>query len=335
MKVLHLPMEIAGQVGLICRGLRKNGVEAVGYNWRHNYLQYPHEVLHTDAYEMINTLENAAKYFDIFHYHTGYTLFKDKMDLRYVYEAGKKIVMHHRGNDVRMASLAVNGKYRFNPYVHTEDSQPEEQIIRNLKLFSRYVSDVIVQDYELYDYVEDYYERVHVLPRLFDVAEIKPPVKRAKDHRPLVVHAPTSRAFKGTEYIEKTVQQLKKEINFDFLLIEKQSLATTKTILEEADIVIDQVLCGMYGNVSVEGMGKGKPVICYIRPDIAARMPSSLPIVSANPDTLYAELKALLKDAARREMLGLQGNAFVIEYHDAGKVVTQLMHIYRSILQEK
>lgn len=335
MKVLHLPMEIAGQVGLICRELRQSGVEAVAYNWRDNYLQYPHEVQYSDAYEMINTLETATQYFDIFHYHTGYTLFKDKSDLQYVHEAGKKIVMHHRGNDVRMASKAVQGKYGFNFYVNTKDSQPEEQIIRNLKIFSRYVSDVIVQDYELYDYVEDYYERVHVLPRLFAAADIRPPRKRSQAHRPLVVHAPTSRAFKGTEYIEGTVQRLKREINFDFRLIEKQSLAATRSMIEEADIVIDQVLCGMYGNVSVEGMGKGKPVICYIRPDIAKRLPKSLPIVSANPETLYEALKALLLDAEWREWLGHAGNHFVRHYHDAGKVVKQLIAIYQSLFQEK
>src|SRR5690625_464839 len=106
MKVLHLPLEVAGQIAEICTHLQKNGIEAVSYNWRHNYLGYDHRIAYSDAYEMANTWEDALCYFDVFHYHTGYTLFQNKQDLLMALEAGKKVVMHHRGNDVRNPHLA-------------------------------------------------------------------------------------------------------------------------------------------------------------------------------------------------------------------------------------
>lgn len=330
MRVLHLPLEVAGQVGEMCRELRRQGCHAVGYNWRHNYLQYDHKLLHSDAYEMINTLDTALNYFDIFHYHTGYTLFKDKSDIRIAAEAGKAVVMHHRGNDVRIASKAVRGKHGYNPYVYTGDSQPEEQIIRNLQYFAKYVSAVLVQDYELYDYVIDYYDEVHILPRLYDISKLTPP-KQAGKERPLVVHAPTSRSFKGTDQIERIAAKLQQELNFDFVIIEKKAMAEAKAIMQAADIVIDQILCGMYGNVSIEAMAMGKPVICYIRPDIAARLPKGLPIISANPDTLYDELKHLLLQPELRLELGRYGNQYVREHHDSTKIIKQLIEIYQKI----
>lgn len=334
MKVLHLPLEVAGQVGEICKQLRAQGVTAVGYNWRHNYLQYGHQILHSDAYEMINTLETASEYFDLFHYHTGYTLFQDKADIRMLAETGKPIVMHHRGNDVRLASRAVNGKFGHNPHVYTGDSQPEEQIIRNLELYADLVSAAIVQDIELYDYVVDYYPEVHILPRVFDMTRMITPPRPNRRRKPLVVHAPTSRAFKGSEFIEQTVAQLQREMSFDFLLVEQKSMAETREIFAAADVIIDQILCGMYGNVSVEGMGYGKTVICYIRPDIQAKLPLDLPIVSANPDTLYDVLKQVLNDPEHRWKLGKQGNAYVRKVHDSKKVVRQLVRIYQTILRK-
>jgi len=335
MKILHLPMEVAGQVGEIVRELRRQGCQAVAYNWRHNYLQYGHQVLHSDAYEMINSFETAIEYFDIFHYHTGYTLFRDKSDIRLLAEAGKPIVMHHRGNDVRMASRAVQGRYGVNPYVYTGDSQPEDQIKRNLEYFARYVSTVLVQDDELYDYVVDYYPEVHILPRVYDVSKIMPPSPANLAKRPLVVHAPTSRAFKGSDVIEKTVRGLQRELEFDYVLVEKRSMAETREIFQAADIVIDQVLCGMYGNVSVEAMANGKTVLCYVRPDIVARLPAGLPIVNANPDTLYDSLKRVIENPEQRLELGKRGNEYVRLYHDSAQIIHRLINIYQQLMTQK
>ncbi|GFR37632.1 hypothetical protein PRECH8_09280 [Insulibacter thermoxylanivorax] len=36
-------------------------------------------------------------------------------------------------------------------------------------------------------------------------------------------------------------------------------MAEAKAIMQAADIVIDQILCGMYGNVSIEAMPWANP----------------------------------------------------------------------------
>ncbi|MCI3926243.1 glycosyltransferase family 1 protein [Paenibacillus sp. TRM 82003] len=331
MRILHLPMEVGGQIGELIQQLRRLGHRAVGYNWRHVYLKYDNSLLHSDAYEMANSFETAIDYFDIFHYHTGYTLFKDKSDIERVIDAGKKVVMHHRGNDVRIPSLAAKGAGYENPYVYTGDSLPEERIKRNLEYFAKHVSTAIVQDYELYDYVSSYYRRIHILPRPINIERIKPPETRIASDRPIVVHAPTSRSFKGTEDIVRVAEQVSKEIPFDFVLLEKLPKETTLAYMGGADIVIDQINCGMYGNVSVEAMALGKSVICYLRPDIQARLPKELPIVSANRDTLYDELKRLVKKADRRKRLGSEGRAFVEKHHDSRIVAKQLVSIYKKL----
>ncbi len=103
-------------------------------------------------------------------------------------------------------------------------------------------------------------------------------------------------------------------------------------LYKKADIVIDQILCGAYGNLSVEAMALGKPVICFIRPDLLQSFPSTLPVQSANPDTLYAVLRDLVLDGTKRAELGKQGRLYVEEHHDAAKVAQQLKAIYKSLI---
>jgi len=340
-KAIHAPLEIAGQVGLICEFLNRRGIESVGYNFFPTYLEY-NKVINTDSYELMKILEFAVPKYDIFHFHNGFTFLDDYRDLSMIADAGKKIIMHHRGNDVRSRARASRWNGYHNPYVNAECSVPDQDIDRNLRIFAKHASAAIVQDYELHPYVVDYYEAegkpVYVLPRLFDIngrrsLGTNPAPKTASGEPPLIVHAPTLREFKGTASIIDTIERLRKEVPLRFQLVEGVSQAKAFEIYENADIVIDQVLCGAYGNLSVEAMALGKPVVCYIRDDLLHKYPSDLPIVSCHPDNLYDGLKALLKDKELRLKLGQQGVKYVANHHDAGKVVSQLISLYDKVMR--
>ncbi|MFZ7102540.1 MAG: hypothetical protein ACOWWO_07770 [Peptococcaceae bacterium] len=335
-KVLHTPLEIAGQVGLICEFLRKSGYKASGFNYFDTYLKYQ-KVFQTEAYELIKVLEKFIDYYDIFHFHNSCSIIEDHRDIHMIKEAGKKMLMHHRGNDVRFRTLARRGRNYTNPYVNAENSFHDVQMVKNLKLFADTMHAAIVQDYELYPYVVDYYQEkgkpVYVLPRLIDTNLLQPAYPHKTTKCPVIVHAPTHRQFKGSDIIEKIIAQLKKEQPLHYINIEGKSHEETLKYYRQADIIIDQILCGAYGNVSVEGMALGKPVICYIRPDLRKTCFRDLPIVSANPDTLYDQLKKLLKDPARRYELGKAGRRYAEKHHEGRYVIAQLIKIYDHILQ--
>ncbi len=334
-RVLHAPIEIAGQVGLICQQLQKNGIPAIGYNTFRTYLGYQKGIVETDAYQLQQVFEPALETFDLFHFHNSYTFFEDHRDLMWLAERGKKIVMHHRGNDVRSSVRARKGDTYFNPYVSTHCSFPDEQIERNLKLFAKYVSAVIVQDYELYHYVHDYYPRVFVLPRLINLSKKEPVYPSVKQRVPTIVHAPTDRRFKGSDIIEQVLADLKRSHDFQYVLVQNMSHAEALRCYQNADIVIDQILCGAYGNLSVEAMALGKPVIAYIRDDLVGTYPPGLPIVSANPDTLKEQLRTLLESPELRRELGKRGRRYVEANHDAPIVIRKLIGMYNELMGER
>lgn len=339
LNIVHAPLEIAGQVGLICDFLRRFGVRAVGYNYYPTYLNYQ-KVINTDSYELAKMVQFAIEHYDLFHFHNGYTFLDGFLDIEMIRERGKQIIMHHRGNDVRSRQRARKWHGYENPYVNADSSVPDEEIDRNLRYFAKNVSAAIVQDYELMPYVEDYYaeqgKKVYVLPRLINLQQFPPAPKQPskKANEIIIVHAPTQRDFKGTELINQTIENLQQELPIQYRLVEGLSHEEALALYRQADIIIDQILCGAYGNLSVEGMALGKPVVCYIRPDLVNKYPAGLPIRSANPDNLQDVLRELVSDHELRLELGRQGREYVSQNHSADSVIKQLLNIYREVMGE-
>lgn len=327
MRIIHAPTEISGQMGTMIQGLRTAGYTAVGYNWFHNYLQYNGKVVRTDAYELKRMIDLLANQADILHFHNGNSFLVSLQDIRMLGEYGVKMVMHHWGNDVR----TIARSRAINPYPMPPSYYTDEVIGDRLRYTRQYIRHAIVQDYELYPHVIDYYEHVHVLPLACDVASI-PYAGTSPDNRiPIVIHAPTNRAFKGSEYVEKAIRELHGTCPFTYQAVEKKSHAEAMALYRGADIIIDQILCGTYGMLSVEAMAMGKVVVAYIRDDVRAHFPADLPIVSANPDTLREVLRELIGDPERRARIGQAGRSYVERHHAVDAVIARLAGIYSKV----
>jgi len=331
LRIVHAPTEIAGQMGILIDGLRQAGHVAIGYNWFHTYLDYRNDyVIRTEAYELKKIVDPIIHHTDIFHFHNGNSFLVNNADIPLLYRAGKKMVMHHWGNDVRTAERSRT----LNPYPLPNSYLMDEQIITRLKLLSTYIKHAIVQDYELYPYVSDYYEHVHILPLACRTDRIPFKYPRADNREPVIIHAPTNREFKGSEYVEKAVADLKGTVPFTYRVIEKMSHSEAMKQYLQADIIVDQILCGTYGMLSVEAMAMGKVVIAYIRDDVKAHLPSSLPIVVANPDTIRDVLHDLLRNPERMRKIGMAGREYVKKVHDVGRVIPKLLKIYAQLQPE-
>lgn len=327
MKIIHVPLEIAGQMGILCGEMKRHGHQAIGYNYFHTALGFTHNILPADGYEIINVWGEAMEYFDLFHFHYALTPFTDLRDLAMIAAKGKPCIMHHWGSDVRKPSIAT----RLNPYVNLENCPTDVEIDKRLRQVSRYISTAIVQDYEVLPYVADYYKKVHVLPVTIELEKFKPSYPRVDEKNPLVVHAPTQPRYKGTAAIEKAITALQQEIPFRYKRIEHMSHAEAKEVYKQADIIIDQILVGSFGIFAVESMAFGKPVIAYIREDLQPKYPG-MPICSANPDTIYHVLKPLLQSGELRYSKGREGRAYVMKHHDSQVVGKQLLSIYQELM---
>lgn len=334
MKVLHLPY--GAPMIELCRALRAKGVEATACHFNDNKYKFqPDMCLHlnllpsTEREKRINEfLEEAMQTYDIFHFHFGETFFSDKRDLAMLKQAGKKMIVHHHGSDIRVLSVAK----RLNPYVRVKPEWTEEKIYSNVETLSGYIDHAVVQDPELEGYISHMYKHTHIIPHTINVRNFKPKYPDPRKTSPLVVHAPTSRDLKGTEFILQAVHDLKEsEIPFQFKLLEGITYEETRNLLSQADIVIDQLRIGASGYISSEAMAFGKPVICYLREDLVTKYPGNTPIINANPSTITSVLKELIQRPKSWNKLGKRGRKYIETYHDSPVVAQRYLDIYNEL----
>ncbi|CAG7649064.1 glycosyltransferase family 4 protein [Paenibacillus allorhizosphaerae] len=333
---VHLSSHGIG-ISTLARALRSRGVHATSCSFYTNVYSYLSDVsLNLDLYPMDLRVkirdayfEEALETYDIFHFHFGSTFFEpDKRDLKILKSLGKKIVAHFNGDEARLPSIA---KTFNNPYVQVREFWTEERIRENLKLNCTYTDHAIINDHELLPQVEPYFKKVHIIPYAIDVREFTPEYP-SPSAEPVVVHAPSDRRVKGTEFVLQAVDRLKKEgVKFQFHLVEKVPHEQAKQIYQKSTIIIDQLTVGTYANLSMEAMAIGKPVICYIRDDLRSTFPPGFPIVSANPDTIYEVLKDLLNRPEDWAKLGMAGRSYVEQTHSYDNVAQKLIHVYKQL----
>jgi glycosyltransferase involved in cell wall biosynthesis len=225
-----------------------------------------------------------------------------------------------------MPSIASKNPYYVNSY-----DESDERSATLMRRIAKFIDVALVGDHELYEYVSPFFKKTIVGSRRADTKELAPHYPSKNNGTPIIVHAPSQHAFKGTDCIMQTIDLLKRNYEFEFVLVQDCSNKEALKIYEQADIVIDQVRCGAYGTYAAECMALGKPVVCYIRPDLQNTYPSGLPIISANPDNLEKQLRMLLESPELRHNIGIQSREYAERVHDSRVVAGQLKSLYASL----
>lgn len=331
-KILIAGYEIGGQMQLLVETMRRRGIEATSVAFNDDFRGFSNDI-QINGRHFINRFLFflwAAKHYDVFHFFWGISLFEfwrfHQIDLPFLKLLGKKIFPHFRGLDVvdikyfDYLRALTNGEHPEPPVM----SRPDQQ--RRLRVWIKYSDRLLVSEPDLYQVVPN----ALLSPQVIDLAywqTEKLPLSE-QDGIIRIVHAPTSRRKKGTEYLEKAVEHLQqKGYRVELLLAEKLQAHNIKSYYEQADIGVDQLLYGWHGKVSCELMAMQKPVVCYINPEYGRYRPD-LPIISANPQTIEKVLEELIISKEARATIGLRSWEYVQKYHDVEVVVDELLEIY-------
>ncbi|KMK77330.1 glycosyltransferase [Alkalihalobacillus pseudalcaliphilus] len=336
LRVLQGTIEIANQMQTIAHGLSKINVKAHTLNYYPSYLNYSSEFeIEAGDWKDFNQpllmkehIEHSIiPNFDMFHFHFLHTLLPNFNDLPIIKAHQKPMLFHHWGSDVRTLNKALE----INPYAKAKVSDPH-YIESNLRQISTYIPYCIVADHELLRYVEDYYEKIYMIPTSVDIA--KYPFIKQQQKKPFIVHAPTNYQIKGSNDIINAITRLQAEFDFDFQLITGTSHHKAKKIYEQADIIIDQLHIGTYGLLAVECMALGKPTICHISDYMKEHYPDDLPIISANPNTIYQVLRNTLQNQDQLPSISVQSRNYAMKHHDHMKNSQKLLQVYKEILSK-
>ena len=139
----------------------------------------------------------------------------------------------------------------------------------------------------------------------------------------VIAHTPNHRGFKGTEFVVDAVQQLRDEgLNVELRLLEgMRNEGVRKTLEDEVDILVEQLIFTGNGLSGFEGMATGLPVVCNLEDDSFQRLMrrytyfAECPLVSGSPESIIDVLRRLVKDPELRRKLGAAGRQYVRKYH--------------------
>jgi glycosyltransferase involved in cell wall biosynthesis len=308
-RVTHCPVNTAGIPWTNVQALRARGVDArlVVFN---RYRLHPEADvdlgrsggLARRQLTQWRAFARLAPQTDIFHFYFGLTLLPKSVQFPLLRALGKRSVLHFLGSDIR--------------------GKPPEQLAWTQRAGAR-----VVGSYDAIRWVPD----AHVIPPGIDVQGIEPAPPTNRE-RPVVVHAPSSRARKGTEHVVLACA----ELGVDLEIVEGLDHREAFERYRKADVVVDQLNAGWYGVFAIEAMALGKPVIAFLHEEAVRRTEEAfgleVPIVNASKETLVETLRPLVASADERTRIGAASRAYVEEVHDVERMTDRLLALYAELL---
>lgn len=346
LRVLHAPGAGAGNPGCLAKAERAVGLQSWCLTTDANPFAYqvdeyvPGPEFGRVSFELqrFRLLTRALRNFDVIHFNYGRTFFPNalQLDLPLLKAAGKRIFMTYQGDDARQGDVCrekfdVTFATRVAPEYYTPETDSAKR--RGIAWVARFVDGIYALNPDL----------LHVLPESaqfmpyanVDIAEWVPSFKVRNDV-PVIVHAPTHRAVKGTDVVLAAIDRLRGEgLQCELLLIEGMTRAQARQAYERADLAIDQLFAGWYGGFAVEMMALGKPVLSYLRESDMQYLPpamrAELPVISVRPENVVQVLRSVLAfSQTELDAVGRRSRSFVETWHDPVKVAMRLKADYEA-----
>ena len=307
-RVVHCPVNTAGIPWQNVQALRRKGINAqlVVFNRYQLHPEADRSLERPDGFlagqrVQWRALLELLPHTDVFHFYFGLTLVPKSLQFPILRAFRRKSVYHFLGSDIR-------GK------------APRELA------YGRRAGAQIVGSYDSIRWIPE----AEVVPPGIDLREYEPVPPSDRD-RPVVLHAPSSRARKGTEHVIAACSELPVELE----IVEGLPHEEARARYARADIVVDQLNAGWYGVFAIEAMALGKPVVTFLHEEAVARTERAfgvrVPLVPTTAETLVATLRPLVSSAAERRRIGAESRAYVERVHDIDRVADRLLDIYARL----
>ena len=227
LRVTHAPVNMAGIAYKNVEALKRRGVDARLVVFKPQpfrptefdvNLNRPDGFLRAQLTQW-RALASLLPKTDVFHFYFGLTLVPRRLQFPILRATGRKAVFHFVGSDIR--------------------GKTPEQLAYAQQADAR-----VVGSYDAIRWVPD----ADVIPPGINLKRYMPSPGRG-DERPLVVHAPSRKASKGTEFVEAACAQLPVDLD----VVEGLPHDEARRRYERADIVVDQLNAGWYGLFVQEG----------------------------------------------------------------------------------
>jgi hypothetical protein len=239
-------------------------------------------------------------------------------DIAALRDAGINVSLLFHGSDIRLPSRHAK-RERWSPFTPGDEltERLEKQARHHAELVESLGLPVFVSTVDLLEDVPD----AQWLPVAIDPAPWQQTGRPLfTQERPVVAHAPSNAALKGTQDIDTVLTGLHERGLIEYRPITGVPHSGMAKVIGDADIVVDQLRIGLYGVAAAEALAAGRIVVSYVGDAVRQRVRSlterEVPIVEADPDTLGDVVTGLIADRDAAAERAAAGPAFVAELHD-------------------
>ncbi len=328
MRILLAPLETAGVAAAMRDGLRGRGHEAELVVIRPHPFGYTHDRLLSGYGARARAGLVAPLRYDVLHFQFGTTLM-EYIDAAWGRVVGRPLIlMHYWGDDCRLREVTMT-RYPARARVYDIAHDGDRLIRRRLRLAGRLCAAALVSDLELLDQVRPFFRAVYLIPTPVRIPASYPPLPGLAGEGPIVLHAPSEKAIKGTAEILAAVEAVAAGRSLRVRTVSGMAHVEVLRELARADIAVDQLNSETFGVFALEAMALGKPVLLQFRREVLAPFARDVPLVEVSAETLAACLTELVDDPARRRELGDAGANYVRRVHAGDRVAEALEHVYR------
>lgn len=298
MKFLHIGINICGIPSSIARAqntIPSDKATVLGFVPEQGH-EADIEIPTWHPVKMTKSLYSIGKEYDVFHFHC-ITCTKCGIDLLLWKLLGKKVIIHYHGSEIRNKKQLFFHKLADAIFVSTPD------LLKDVPNATWLPNPIFAEDY---------------------------PKKQTEGM--IIAHAPTNPEIKGTSFIQNVMPNINKK--FPTVTLDLITNVPYKEAIQrysKATIMIDQLLVGWYGMVSLEAMAMKIPVICYIKPELEDYLGIITPLKITDINMLEPDLTNLLQDEKSRNEIAEEGYKYVTWIHNPKRIqfiINQTLGLY-------
>jgi glycosyltransferase involved in cell wall biosynthesis len=299
-----ISMNLPISKGKLAKKWRDSKINELKYYKPKNFFEKTYFVLRDfkNKNRISSYIENYGLFdYDIYHFDGGMDLFRDLRFARELKSKGKKIVCCYFGSDLRTRGI----------FKELDDMSDLNLTVEfdHLQLYKGINYLFFPFDIKKYEYLFQFDSKIRI------------------------IHSPTNRIFKGTNKILQVIEELKREKDFEFILVENTEREKVLKLKRGCNLAIDQVggeLGGTgYGKNSIENLAMGLPTITEFTDEYLKFIPEN-PFITCNIKTLKDSLIKIIENPDLLRKYSEDGRKWVEKYHSFESVNGRLMELYKS-----
>lgn len=249
--------------------------------------------------------------------------FADAQALR---SSGRHVAVVIHGSEGRRPQDHA-ARYRHSPFARTEHERETQARTRVSDAVHTLIAEldvpVLVTTPDMLDFVPG----ATWLPIVVGPTSFKPGRPLFTAPLPVVMHAPSSGPLKGSEHIDRELEELDRQGLIEYRRLSHVPPSLVASYLRDADIVVDQIVLGNPGVLAAQAMACGRVVVAHLSDEVRARFDSSIPVVEATPDTLGEVIRGLIADQVAATAAGAAGPEFTRLHHDGRRSAQVLLDV--------